>query len=351
MDKQKKITFVLGSMGQGGAEKVISVLSNDYAEKGWKTDIIVLLNNRVEYDLHPNTRIVDFSGEGQSRIKRLPYWLSSIRKYLKSNKPDVVLSFVARINVIVQFAGRGLIAHLYVSERNDPRYDGRSKIVDWATKLLYPKTDGVIFQTERAKSYFGNLKNGCIIPNPISVATYAKVEKQKKIVSVGSLKPQKNQKLLIDSFADIAEDFPEHQLVIYGEGTLREELEKQIADLNLQERILLPGGKRNVHECISDAELFVLSSDYEGLSNALLEALMMGLPCVTTNVAGADEYINGSNGMVVPVGDQKALSDAMRKMLMDDMFRKQCGINAAEKAGEFDTQSVLKKWHDLMDED
>ena len=349
MEKQKKITFVLGSMGQGGAEKVISVLSKDYAEKGWETDIIVLLSNRVDYDLHPSTRLIDFSGEGQSRIKRLPYWLSSIRKYLKTNKPDVVLSFAARINVIVQLAGQGCISHLFVSERNDPRYDGRSKIVNWATKILYPKTNGVIFQTERAKSYFGKLKNGYIIPNPISVTEYAKTEKQKKIVAVGSLKPQKNHKLLIDAFADIAREFLEYQLVIYGEGMLREELDKQIADLNLQERVLLPGGKRNVHGCISDAELFVLSSDYEGLSNALLEALMMGLPCVTTNVAGADEYIDGCNGMIVPAGDQKALSDAMRKMLTDDEFRKQCGINAAEKAGGFDTQSVLKKWHDLMD--
>ena len=349
MENQKKITFVLGSMGQGGAEKVISVLSKDYAEKGWETDIVVLLNNRIAYDLHPNTRLIDFSGEGQSRIRRLPYWLRSIRKYLKTNKPDIVLSFAARINVIVLLAGQGCFSRLFVSERNDPRYDGRSKIVDWATKILYPKTDGVIFQTERAKTYFGSLKNGCIIPNPISVAAYATAEKQKKIVSVGSLKPQKNHRLLIDAFANIAGDFTEYQLVIYGEGSLRKELEKQIADLNLQERVLLPGGKRNVHECISNAELFVLSSDYEGLSNALLEALMMGLPCVSTNVAGADEYIDGSNGLVTPVGNQKALSDAMRKMLVDDAFRRQCGVNAAEKAIDFDFQSVLKKWHALMD--
>lgn len=351
MDKHKKIAFVLGSMGQGGAEKVISVLSKDYAEKGWDTDIIVLLSNSVAYELHPNTRLVDFSGNGQSRIKRLPYWLHNLREYIKKNKPDVVLSFAARINIIVQIAGIGYTSRLFVSERNDPKNDGRSKIVDWVTKILYPKTDGVIFQTKRAKTYFGNLKNGYIIPNPISVEAYAKSEKQKKIVSVGSLKPQKNQKLLIDAFASIASEFPEYQLVIYGEGDLRKELEKQIVDLNLQGRILLPGGKRNVHECISDAELFVLSSDYEGLSNALLEALMMGLPCVSTNVAGADEYIDGSNGMITPVGDRESLSAAMKMMLTDSVYRKQCGEYAMQKASDFDTRSVLKKWHDLMDEE
>lgn len=346
--QNRKIAFVLGSMGQGGAEKVISVLSRDYAEKGWDTDIIVLLDNRVEYDLHPSTRIIDFSGSKQSRIKRLPYWILSLRNYAKTNKPDVLLSFAARINIIVHIACRKIVPRLFVSERNDPCHDGRSGIVDRMTKYLYPKTDGVIFQTERAKVYFENLENGCIIPNPISVSTYAKLEKKKTIVSVGSLKPQKNQKLLIDAFACIAAEFPEHQLVIYGEGMLREALEQQIAEFNLQERVLLPGGKRNIHECIADAELFVLSSDYEGLSNALLEALMMGLPCISTNSAGADEYIDGSNGLVVPVADKAALAEAMRKMLLDDNFRKQCGVNAASKSAEFNTKSVLNKWHELM---
>ena len=136
MDKKKrKITFVLGSMGQGGAEKVISVLSRDYAEKGWETDIIVLLSNRVEYDLHPSTNVVDFSGSGQSRIRRLPYWFGSLRNYVKTNKPDVMLSFAARINIIVHIACRKFVSHLFVSERNDPRHDGRSKAVDFMTKL------------------------------------------------------------------------------------------------------------------------------------------------------------------------------------------------------------------------
>lgn len=347
--QNKKITFVLGSMGQGGAEKVISVLSRDYAEKGWNTDIIVLLDNSVEYDIHPSTRIVDFSGSGQSRLKRLPYWLSSLRSYAKTNKPDVLLSFAARINLIVYMACRKFVPRLFVSERNDPRHDGRSIIVDRMTKGLYPKTDGVIFQTERAKAYFEKLENGCIIPNPISVGAYAKSEKKKTIVSVGSLKPQKNQKLLIDAFSCIASEFPEYQLVIYGEGMLRKALEQQIAALNLQERVLLAGGRKNIHECIADAELFVLSSDYEGLSNALLEALMMGLPCISTNSAGADEYIDGSNGLVTPVGDRDSLSKAMKKMLSDKDLRCQCGENAASKADEFNTKSVLKKWHELMD--
>lgn len=347
--KGRKIAFVLGSMGQGGAEKVISVLSRDYAEKGWETDIIVLLSKRVEYELHPNTRIIDFSGSGQSRIKRLPYWLRSLHNYARANKPDVILSFAARINIIVHIVCRKLVPRLFVSERNDPRYDGRSSIIDCMTKYLYPKTDGVIFQTQRAKAYFKNLENGCIIPNPISVGAYAKSEKKRTIVSVGSLKPQKNQKLLIDAFAYIASEFPEYQLVIYGEGTLRGTLEQQISKLSLQNRVFLPGGKRNIHECIADAELFVLSSDYEGLSNALLEALMMGLPCISTNSAGADEYIDGMNGLVTPVGDRDALAEAMKKMLSDNDFRIQCGKNAAIKASGFNTKSVLKKWHELMD--
>lgn len=346
---RKRIAFVLGSMGQGGAEKVISVLSQEYAKAGWKTDIIVLLENKVEYELHESTRLIDFSGITSSRIKRLPYWLKNLSNYAKRNQPDVMLSFAARINIISQVACKKYTKKFVVSERNDPRYDGRSVAVDMLTKVMYPKVDCVVFQTKRAKEYFGDLTNGRIIPNPIKVSVMADKIKSKKIVSVGSLKKQKNHMLLIDAFSDIAYEFPDYDLTIYGEGGLRKELENRICELNLSERVFLPGGTNKVHEYISDASLFVLSSDYEGLSNALLEALMMGLPCVSTNCAGSDEYINGTNGIVVPVGDRNALANAMRKMLSEDDFRNSCGENAKKSASKFDTYEVLKKWHSVLD--
>lgn len=346
----KRITFILGSLARGGAEKVISTLSRDYAEKGWNTDIILLLFNAVEYDINPTTRIIDFSGNTQSRIKRLPYWLKSIRRYVIENKPDVVLSFAARINIISQVACENMVNKFYVSERNDPYCDGRSKFIDIATNILYPRTDGVIFQTRRAASYFPKLDNGTIIANPITVSSVAAKKKTNKIVTIGRLNQQKNQKMLIESFALIVDKYPGYILEIFGDGGLKQELKNQIAMLGLNKKVVLRGNVSNIHEQIADAKLFVLSSNYEGLSNALLEAMMMGLPCISTDCAGSDEYIrNGENGLLIPIEDGYALAEAMDKMLSDDELRIKCGLVAARDSSKYSKRIVLKQWHDLLD--
>lgn len=339
-----RIAFVLGSMGRGGAERVISILSKSYAERGYETDIIVLLSNELGYELHPTTRMIDFSGSTTSRIKRLPYWMKSLKKYVKENNPDVIISFAARINVILLNSVRKK-TRLVVSERNDPRFDGRGKIIDFLTKRQYPKADAVVFQTRRAEEYFPKLKNSVIIPNPISIAAERKAEKAGKIVSVGRLTVQKNQALLIDAFSDVCADFPKAVLEIYGEGDLRESLQAQIESLGLGERVKLCGNVSDVHEKISDASVFCLSSDYEGLSNALLEAMMLGLPCVSTRCAGADEYIvDGENGFLVEVGDRAGLADKMRRLLGDDKLREEFSRSAVEASVAFSTENVMALW-------
>jgi len=343
-----RIAFVLGSMGRGGAERVISILSRSYAERGFDTDIIVLLSNELGYELHPTTRMIDFSGKTNSRIKRLPYWMKSLKKYVKENKPDVIVSFAARINVILLNSVRKK-TRLIVSERNDPRFDGRGKIIDKLTKWQYPKADAVVFQTKRAEEYFPKLKNSAIIPNPISIAAKRREERAGKIVSVGRLTVQKNQRLLIDAFSDVAGEFPEAVLEIFGEGDLRCELQGYIDELGLGERVKLCGNVNDVHEKISDASLFCLSSDYEGLSNALLEAMMLGIPCVSTRCAGADEYIvDGENGFLADVGDRAGLALGMRKLLGDCELRNKFSERSMADAVAFSTENVMALWDKVV---
>ncbi len=346
----KRIAFVIGSMSRGGAERVISILSDEYAQRGWQVDIVCLLSNRVEYKLHPNVRILDFSGDTESRWVRFPGWLKRIRQYINTEHPDAVVSFAARINIITQLAAFGLGVKVIISERNDPKHDGRSVLIRLATRLLYPKAVKVVFQTRRAQSYFPYLKNACLIANPISVKTVASDVTTTKIVSVGRLAPQKNQKMLIEAFAAIASDFPEYCLKIYGEGNLRSTLQKQIACYGLQSRILLQGNVVDIHERIKDAASFVLSSNYEGLSNALLEAMMMGLPCVSTDCAGSDEYIrSGKNGILVPVGDVKALTEAIRRVLTDRSLARRMGRQASEDSVSFTQKKVIKQWFNAIE--
>lgn len=345
----KKITFILGSMGRGGAERVISILSRSYAERGYQTDIIVLLSNEVGYELHPSTRVIDFSGNTASRIKRLPYWIKSIRGYVKENKPDVVVAFAARVNLIVINALTGLNTKLIVSERNDPRHDGRSFLVDILVKLQYPSVNAVVFQTKRAKSCFKNLKNSVIIPNPITVNTYSHSVDKNKVVSVGRLTAQKNHNLLLEAFADVSKKFPLSYLEIYGKGELENDLRNKINKLGLKEKVFLQGNVNDVHTRISDAAVFCLTSDYEGLSNAFLEAMMMGIPCVSTNCAGADEYIrNGENGFLVNIGDKQQLVFAIEKLLANEELRNIFSSKAIKELQTVTSENIIKRWDKLI---
>lgn len=352
MKSKKRIAFILGSMNRGGAERVISLLANNYAAKDWKVDIIVLLSGKCGYKLNENIKIISLAEKGKSRISQLPCWLLGIRRYLKNNKPNTILSFAARINIIVAIAGLGIKKHLVVSERNDPAADGRSVFVRLATNIIYKMVQKVVFQTKWAQSCFPESvrKNSVIIYNPISVNEKSLGLKSKIIISAGRLENQKNHSLLIDAFKPIHDSYPEYKLYIYGEGTLRDSLERKVQNLGLSGAVMMPGNIENIHHKLAQAEMFVLSSNYEGLSNALLEAMMMGLPCISTNCAGSNEVIeDGVNGLLVPIGSTSKLTEAMRRIILDKKFANQLGYNAAKSSFIFDSVNVIKQWEYVLE--
>lgn len=347
----KKIAFVVGGMKRGGAERVISILSREYAKRGWEVSIIQLLFPDVEYLLDDKITIVDLSGNISSRIRRLPYWVINIRKYLRRKQINTVVSFVTRVNIITLFSTMGLKMRKIVSERNDPVHDGRGLIARMLLKPLYLSADGIVFQTERSMRYFNKqiVRKGTIIYNPIEVSKYARNVASHKIVSVGRLESQKNHKLLIYAFSEIVKMHPEYELWIYGEGKLRSELTEQIISLGLVEKVFLPGIVKDVHDQISDAEIFVLSSDYEGLSNALMEAMMMGLPCISTDCAGSDEIIeNGINGLLVSVGDKTALCVAINMLIKNEKLRHKIANTARETSKRFSTERIFNEWQKVI---
>lgn len=239
----------------------------------------------------------------------------------------------------------GCKQRIVVSERNDPYRDGRSRLVDAATTLFYPQAEHVVFQTHRAKSYFPKLKNSVIIPNPIRVTCRIRNTNVNKIVNVGRLTEQKNQKLLIDAFAKIVPRHPDSFLEIYGSGELEQDLKEQIARLSLESRVFLCGNVSDLHERISDASVFCLSSDYEGLSNALLEAMMMGIPCISTNCAGADEYIrDGENGFLTETGNCTDFAEALDKLLSDEVLRMLFSKQCRKDSSAFSAEQVIREW-------
>ena len=350
--KQKKITFFLGGMTRGGAERVISILSKEYARRGWKTDIGVLLSARLEYEIDETTNFLDFTGESGSTIKRIPYWLRTIREYVKREKPDVIVSFLAKINAFVQLACLGLEVEIIVSERNDPRHEKRELPIRILNALLYPKAKKIVFQTEKVRSCFRKKirENSCVIVNPIIVKEKRLDERKKKIVTAGRITKQKNHKLLINSFSEVSKLYPEYELWIYGDGELKGELEELCQFLAINEKVHFPGSVPDIHRQMADAEMFVLSSDFEGLSNALMEAMTMGLPCIATDCAGSDELIcDGENGLIVPVGNRKDLSKAMARLIADKELNKKLGINAEISARDFSVDVVMEQWSRVIE--
>ena len=346
-----KISFVIGSLNRGGAERVISILANHYVEKGWEVDIILLLENCVEYELDRRVRIVDFTKDGKY-IFSLTYWLKKLRLYFKQEKPDRIVSFVGRINVLVLTAKFGIKIKTIISERNDPKHDGRGKILLLYTNFIYKTADAIVFQTKYEQSCFNKSLHviSHIIPNPVSVNCLQHNIKKGKIVTVGRLAYQKNQKMIIEAISRLKDEAPNIELYIYGEGALRETLEQCIKEFGVENRVYLPGNIPDLHEKISDADMFVLSSNYEGLSNALIEAMMIGLPCITTDYPGASELIqDGVNGLVVSCGKVDEMVAAIRMLILDDVARCLFARNAKSSSRQYEFSSVLTQWDAVIE--
>lgn len=346
---KKRIIFVTGSMGRGGAERVISLLSDYYANQGWSVTIAMLLHDITDgYRLNPNVQIVDLSQKNMKAALAIPFVAKRLRSLIQDGQPDAVVSFMAQNTLICGIACAGLSVRLIASERIDPAMVHRNALYRSILNRIYGNCARTILQTKRAWSYFPNWvqKNSVIIPNPTQVQCRATEQWEKRIVTAGRLEDQKNHAMLIDAFAAFHKECPDYVLDIYGEGSKRESLEDQIHGLKLEDCISLRGSSPKLHEDIANAAMFVLSSDFEGLSNALLEAMMMGLPIISTNCAGADEAIqDGINGRLVPIRDCEALTKAMTALAEDEEKMRQLGKRAREDAMErYSVKHVIKQW-------
>lgn len=344
-----KITFFIGHMGYGGAERVISLLANDYCRRGWDTDIVMLLSNDLAQKLEPGVRLVDLSLGGGSYGKRALRWMKEIRGYLKREKPDCVVSFIGRINALVLTAALGMKIPIVVSERNDPRHDGRGKYMLAYCDALYRTARAVVFQTKAEQECFSEAvkAKGVIIPNPVSVEGVSRREPEGfRVVTAGRLAEQKNHKMLMDAMEILHREIPEVRCTIYGEGELRQELEEYVREKGLEDTVFLPGHALDIHEKIADASVFVLTSEYEGLPNALIEAMMLGIPCVTTDYPGAEEVMEGGvTGLIVPRGDAKALAEKLTMLSRDRETGTALGENARIAGERYSLENVMGLWN------
>ena len=360
MKENIKVAFVIPSLGSGGAERVVSNLSNEFTALGMKVSVIMLANRNLYYTLDKKVDIEYLDCEKDNSLpflKRYKLRLKKIRSAVKKINPDVIISFMSETNIDVCFAMRGLKIPLIVSERNDPAIDPASKAKQYMRKIAYKKPTGFVFQTPDARAYFSKKiqSKSTIIINPLS-ATLPEAyegERDKRVVSVGRLNKQKNFPILFDAFKEFSLEYPDYKLEIYGEGLLEEKLKDYITELGMEDKIFLMGFCKDVHEKTKTAAMFVMSSDFEGMPNALLESMAIGLPCISTDCpCGGPRMLvkNKENGILVSVKSSSEILEAMKYMVTNPDEAVKMGKNAQNIKAEANVSAITKKWVDYIAE-
>lgn len=358
--EKRKIIFYISSLAKGGAQRVILNLSESLTEKGHKVLIVTTAVAEEEYDLPKKVErmISDITEEEitQNRITNFIKRFLKLRKIWKKENPDIIVSFIGKNNFMALLTAWGLAVPVITSVRGEPKEEYYNKITGFLAKTLMGKSSGIILQTEDAKVYFPKWiqKKTVILENPLNpvfVDEYYEGERENKIVSVGRIDANKNQKLIIDAFCEIAEEFPKVNLVLYGDGEEKQTLIKQAQESAFKDRIFFPGNISNVKEEIQKAKIFVLSSNTEGMPNALMEALALGIPCVSTDCPCGGPRIlmeKKDNGFLVAVGDKEAMAQAIKRLLSDDILWKEYSRNAYEITKNLHPEVVNGKWEEYL---
>jgi len=346
-----KITFITASLGSGGSERVVSLLSNSLSQRGHQLEIICLKYNDVFYSLAENIKITLAKKEvlSSNPIAEIR-WL---RKHIKKSETNIVIAFTEGVYCMTICSLLGTNIPVISSERNDPSsFSIPRKIL---RKIFLPITDWLVVQTQRIKETLSKRmqKKTSIIVNPVNedVFNVKDIERSNQIISVARLYPQKNQSMLIHAFSMLSNDFPDWNLVIYGEGPSREDLEDEIKSLKMSERIKLPGRSKDVIDRLNESKIFCMSSDYEGMSNSMIEAVCVGLPIVSTRVSGSDELVsNEENGFLVECGDTNGMANSLRKLMSNADLCKQYGKESKKRAENFKTDIIVSQWETLIKE-
>ena len=350
-----KIVFLSYLHGFGGAEKQIVMLANAMAERKHDVTLISISADNNCYPLNNSVNYL-FIPDRKTNFLRILTRYHDIRYKLIELKPDITVSFWFQSAYLTACMSKKITGKVIYSERSDPddkQYDG---ILGLVRTLVLPRIDGFVFQSKAAQRYFNKSVQARseVIPNPVFVRAqdYPPIkERRKAIVNAGRLHPQKNQKFLIDTFAMIADQIPDYTLEIYGDGELKETLLNQIHKLSLEDRILLKGTSDHIHELIYDASLFVLSSDYEGMPNVLLEAMALGLPCISTDYrpGGVDELIdNGINGLIVPMKNKEELAKNIIVILQKSVLSQRFSQFAKQKSKKLQPDSIYSVWEKVF---
>lgn len=356
--ENKTLLFYINAIHDGGAERVLLQLAKRFAACGCRAVVVTSFVDEWEYPVPEGVErlSIEQTQLPQSRLRRNLSRIKALRRLIREYKPAALLSFMAEPNFRAVIASRFLPVKTIVSVRNDPEREYGGRLGRIIGKWLLPLADGCVFQTEQAKNWFPKRlqRKSRVIMNQVDERFFrvADTGEAGYVMTAGRLTAQKNQALLIRAFAAIAGD-TEEELRIYGEGELRRPLEALIARLGMEGRIRLMGASDDMPAALAGCRLFVLPSDFEGMPNALLEAMAAGRCCVSTACpCGGPEAVieSGVNGLLVPVGEEEALSAAMLELLKDEEKRNALAAAAGNSAAAFRPEAIFEHWRDYVEQ-
>lgn len=358
--KQLHVAMLIGALTRGGTERVLVNLSEYLIRKGIRVTVVTQYQKEGEYLLDPDAKriISDITEEESSgsRIINFKRRFCKLRKIWKKEKPDVILSFIGKNNMMAILTSRFLKIPVVVAVRGEPGMEYYNTWMRFMAKHLFKLADGVILQTKQCFEFFPESvrQKATILKNPMNLSFFKERyegERAKEIVAVGRIDANKNHEMLIRAFADIAEEYPDYKLIIYGEGELKEKLKDLVNELGMQKRICLPGGISNVQDVIYKTRIFVLPSNTEGVPNTLIEAMILGLTVIATDCpcgGPADLIEHGINGLLTPVGDTSKLKDCLQIVLNDLKRADEMGENATKMKNIYYPDKVYKEWENYL---
>ncbi len=363
-----RVLLFIHSLGGGGAERVAADLSAHWAEMGREVMVVTQADAAGDvYALHPKVRreVLDTAGEGGglrgiwSNVQRV----RALRRVVRSFRPDIVLGMMTTASVLSVLACAGLSCRVIATEHTHPPSQTLSGFWQRLRRLTYPRAARVVALTRGTADWLDRHVPGCrlaVIPNPVHfplpraepVLAPVAGAGRKRLLAVGRLHADKGFDLLIQAYARLASSHPGWDLVILGEGDERRALEAQVREAGLQERVFMPGRAGNVGDWYESADLYVLTSRFEGLSNTLLESMASGLAAVAFDCdTGPREIVrDGVDGVLVrPNGDVPALVAALDALMRDDAGRARMAQAAIDVRERFSAARVLQKWQELFD--
>ena len=401
MDK-KKVLMIMPHMVGGGAERVAAQLMNQVNRNGFDTRFILTSAKKdevVRTDLNEKTELIILSDELKpesfsAKLIRLPkrIWSSFfgklfekagknvpasigrmtiewqyhreiryIRENLKDNPDMSVIVFLQPAIPITLLAARDLPNRIIISERADPNRLMKKRYGRKFIEKYYTRADAAVFQTEDAKNVYPKCiaEKGTVIPNPLKQGLPEPYhgERNKNITTFCRISKQKNLPILIDAFAALHKEHPDYKIRIIGDAPNSEGIEvldtlkNMIGEYGIESSVIFEPFNASVHEAIIKDAMYVNSSDYEGISNAMLEAMAIGMPVVCTDcpIGGAKATIaDGENGLLVPIKDAEALYKAMKRIIEDQALADKLSANTAKLKEELSLPNITEKWISLL---